>query len=294
MTDKTIPDLGSLTSIADADAALFIVDSGIQTYKMTARNVGIFFRDQVLPPGLTSPYAGPTAPAGWLLCDGSAVSRTTYLALFTVVGVAYGPGNGSSTFNLPDLRGRVVAGKDDMGGSAANRITNGVSGFDAATLGAAGGSQSYTPGGSIGGSQSIAHVHTGLSHSHNFPHTHMWGFHVGANRNINTAKTSDRNRTTVASGTGTSAFVIPISFAVSGGGANYYADADSGTDRSFYTSGVLDPVSGTTANPETTTSTVNISGMSTNDTVNGVNFTFTGTSASNVQPTFVLNYIIKT
>lgn len=62
------------------------------------------------PPGMLAPYAGQTAPEGWLLCDGSAVSRTTYAALYAVIGTTYGAGNGSTTFTLPDLRGRVVAG----------------------------------------------------------------------------------------------------------------------------------------------------------------------------------------
>ena len=62
------------------------------------------------PPGTVTAFAGSTAPAGWLLCDGSAVSRTAYAALFAVIGTTYGAGNGSTTFTLPDLRGRVAAG----------------------------------------------------------------------------------------------------------------------------------------------------------------------------------------
>ena len=55
--------------------------------------------------GVIQMYAGTTPPDGWLLCDGSAVSRTTYAALFAVIGTTYGAGDGSTTFNLPDLRG---------------------------------------------------------------------------------------------------------------------------------------------------------------------------------------------
>lgn len=65
-----------------------------------------------LPAGSILPWAGATAPVNWLLCDGSAVSRTTYASLFSVVGTTYGAGNGTSTFNLPDLRGRVPVGRD--------------------------------------------------------------------------------------------------------------------------------------------------------------------------------------
>ena len=72
-----------------------------------------------IPSGAVLPFAGTAAPAGWLLCYGQAVSRTTYAALFNALGTAYGAGDGSTTFNLPDLRGRVPGGKDDMGGVAA-------------------------------------------------------------------------------------------------------------------------------------------------------------------------------
>lgn len=75
-----------------------------------------------IPPGAIVAFAGAIAPAGWLLCDGSAVSRTTFAALFAAISTAYGPGDGSTTFNLPDLRGRTTVGKDDLGGSAANRL----------------------------------------------------------------------------------------------------------------------------------------------------------------------------
>jgi microcystin-dependent protein len=64
----------------------------------------------MLPPGLVLPYGGAAAPSGWLLCDGSAVSRTTYSLLFTAIGTAYGSGDGTSTFNVPDLRGRMPVG----------------------------------------------------------------------------------------------------------------------------------------------------------------------------------------
>lgn len=63
------------------------------------------------PVGMVAPYAGKTAPSGWLKCDGSAISRTTYAALFNVIGTTYGAGDGSTTFNLPNLiDGRVPFG----------------------------------------------------------------------------------------------------------------------------------------------------------------------------------------
>ena len=67
--------------------------------------------------------ARSTAPFGWLLCYGQAISRTTYDILFSAIGTTFGTGDGSTTFNLPDLRGRTIVGLDNMGGSQANVLT---------------------------------------------------------------------------------------------------------------------------------------------------------------------------
>ena len=96
------------------------------------------------PSGIITAYGGTSAPSGWLLCYGQAISRTTYADLFTAIGTTYGSGDGSTTFNLPDLRGRVVAGQDDMGGSSANRLTNQSGGLNGDTLGATGGAETHT------------------------------------------------------------------------------------------------------------------------------------------------------
>lgn len=91
------------------------------------------------PPGALVPWAGNAAPTGWLLCYGQAVSRTTYAAMFANIGTNFGSGDGSTTVNVPDLRGRSPFGRDDMGGSAANRIvTNGT------TFAASGGEEKHT------------------------------------------------------------------------------------------------------------------------------------------------------
>ncbi len=82
-----------------------------------------------------------TIPSQWYLCYGQAVSRTTYSAAFLVLGTIWGPGDGSTTFNLPDLRGRGLLGVDNMGGTPANRITSGVCGISGVSLGASGGGQ---------------------------------------------------------------------------------------------------------------------------------------------------------
>lgn len=91
------------------------------------------------PVGGIMDYAGSSAPAGWLLCFGQAVSRTTYAALFAAISTTYGAGDGTTTFNVPDLRGRVSAGKDDMGGTSAARLNSQTS----TTLGTAFGEQTH-------------------------------------------------------------------------------------------------------------------------------------------------------
>ena len=81
--------------------------------------------NQFIPIGTIQSYAGTASPnAKWLLCDGAAVSRTTYATLFALVATSYGVGDGSTTFNLPDYRGRAGVGLDNLGGSSANRITD--------------------------------------------------------------------------------------------------------------------------------------------------------------------------
>jgi len=74
----------------------------------------------LLPPGCVIPYAGPIAPAGWALCDGTTLDRITHSRLFEVIGTSFGEGDGSTTFHLPDLRGRFIRGADAGAGRDPN------------------------------------------------------------------------------------------------------------------------------------------------------------------------------
>ena len=109
------------------------------TIETVYANTGI---DHTVPVGVIFPWASAdaVAPVGWLFCNGQAVSRSAYSALFAVIGELYGGGNGTTTFNLPDLRGRVIAGVDTVSGSL-NVLTPDF--FDNATtdVGATGGYQ---------------------------------------------------------------------------------------------------------------------------------------------------------
>lgn len=100
--------------------------------------------------------AKASAGSGWLLCYGQAVSRTTYAALFAEISTTYGVGDGTTTFNIPDLRGRVIAGQDDMGGSSANRLTGVTGSVDGDTLGGTGGTETHT----LSTAEMPAHTHT--------------------------------------------------------------------------------------------------------------------------------------
>jgi microcystin-dependent protein len=98
-----------------------------------------------VPLGSSFDYWGATAPSShFVLAYGQAISRTTYSALFSLLSTTYGSGDGTTTFNVPDLRGRVIAGKDDMGGSSAFRLSATGLGVAADVLGNAGASETYT------------------------------------------------------------------------------------------------------------------------------------------------------
>jgi len=75
----------------------------------------------LLPSGMVMAFANSTAPSTWLECNGAAVSRATYAALFTAISTVYGVGNGSTTFNLPDLRGEFIRGFDNGKGTDSGR-----------------------------------------------------------------------------------------------------------------------------------------------------------------------------
>jgi microcystin-dependent protein len=184
-----------------------------------------------LPAGMVVPYAGTTAPSGWLLCYGQAVSRTTYATLFAVTSTTYGTGDGSTTFNIPDLRGRVVAGQDDMGGSSANRLTDQTGGLNGDTLGATGGAETHT----LTEAQLAAHTHTGTTASDG-AHTHTIAYNLNVNQNFGTAPA---NQATSAGSTSTSS---------NGAHTHTFTTASTGDDAAH----------------------------------------------NNVQPTIILNYIIKT
>lgn len=120
--------------------------------------------------GIILPYGGSSAPTGWLLCDGSTVSRTTYSGLFAIVGTTYGAGDGSTTFTLPDMRGRMPIGKKSTD-------------TDFQTLGQTGGQKTVQ-----------AHTHTGTTSTDG---SHQHTYVRGSYTNIRVYNAADADRTMI-------------------------------------------------------------------------------------------------
>lgn len=147
---------GSVTTVTIAadsgslDSGLSEVDVGILQNQLTA----------LIPAGTLIDFAGTSAPQGFLNCDGSAVSRTTYAGLFSAIGTAWGAGDGSTTFNLPDLRRKTTIGS---GGTAVSGPAN--------TVGSTGGEETHT----LTAGELASHNHTVTDNGHvhsDSGHTH--------------------------------------------------------------------------------------------------------------------------
>lgn len=136
---------GGITSnelASDSVTSAKIQDGAVTSAKLNSDAISA-----LMPTGTVLPYAGINAPTGYLFCDGDAISRSTYSDLFDIIDETYGAGDGSTTFNIPDLRGRVIAGQDDMGGVSADRLTNPsstINGINGDILGATGGKETHT------------------------------------------------------------------------------------------------------------------------------------------------------
>ena len=198
------------------------------------------FVTTAIPAGVINPYGGSSAPTGWLLCYGQAVSRTTYAALFAVLSTTYNTGGEAGTdFRLPDLRGRVVAGLDNMGGTDAARLST------ANTLGTTTGTETIT----LTSAEMPSHTHTQDAHSHSGTATEP--------------ATASFMRVVAAVGTNLEANHM------AGRGSSTHADYNNATM------------------PQHSHNLSINSNTATNQNTGG------GGSHNNMQPTMVLNYIIK-
>ncbi len=108
--------LGSVTPFTIGFSTQYYLGVTVGGIEMTPRTqlTSAAYAMNGVPPGTILNFGGISIPSGYLICDGSAISRTTYASLFNSIGVAFGAGDGATTFNLPDLRGRFVRGVDGL------------------------------------------------------------------------------------------------------------------------------------------------------------------------------------
>lgn len=225
-----------------------------------------------LPTGVMVPHPGNAAPDGYVFCFGQPLSRTTYAALYAALGGAsspHGQGDGSTTFNVPDMRGRVPAGKDDMGGTAANRLTVTLTG-----------TRSSTANGNITGLSSTAGLAIGMR---------AFGTGIGANAVITaitsaTAITLSVNSTSTGSGSIRFGVVDGATLGAVGG-SHVHGLLIEQMPQHDHTYTNLGDSGGSSYAPGGEQSA---SGAYTTGSSGG------GQAHPNVQPTLITNYIIKT
>jgi microcystin-dependent protein len=161
--------------------------SVVSTNDITSTTGFIFDKNgQVNPAGCIVMFGGTTAPTGWLLCDGSTVSRTTYAVLHSVIGSNYGSGNGSTTFHLPDMRGRFARGRDG-GATGSGRDPNRTTRIASNT------------GGNTGDAVGSLQIDAFQSHTHNLRAANAYTFFPGLAKVGNTDAATDVIWPTVSS-----------------------------------------------------------------------------------------------
>jgi microcystin-dependent protein len=242
------------------------------------------------PVGAISAWAGATAPDGYLLCDGALKSRETYAELFAVIGTTYGAGDGSTTFALPDLKRRVIVGKDSAApfnalGNYGGEETHVLSVAELAAHG-------HTLSGSVSADSGGAHTHslTGDSGAQSQDHTHNVNpdsFTVSGGSHTHTvpdAGVNIRNYYTLDGSSGAAYSTYDVSIASSGSHSHTVNVPDT-TSTGVSQGHTHDLSSGSAAEggAHTHTCTVSLS----------VDNAGSNTGHNNLQPYIVLNYIIK-
>jgi microcystin-dependent protein len=164
-----------LTTVVLMFALMFFLGR-LENMKTNAQtsNTGFNF----IPPGMVAPFALPSCPAGWVEASGTAVNRASYPRLFAVMGVIHGNGNGTTTFNLPDYRGRFLRGFDGTSGNDPDKLTR----------------TAMNPGGNAGNAIGSVQDDAFMDHNHRF----NMGFsydRAGSSQIISTSSTGNGTTT---------------------------------------------------------------------------------------------------
>lgn len=237
----------------------------------TANNTTFLRGDQTwaaissFAPGFIVAYGGAAAPAGWLMCDGAAISRTTYAALFATIGVTYGGGDGSTTFNTPNLQQRFPLGKATAGTGS--------------VLGQTGGA--------------IDHVHASATHSHTM------GNHTHTLPTVTASENFDLHLTTSTNGAHTHGFTTNTTSQPGAG-----VQTGSSYDVWSVTNANAHKHTGTTGSDGNHSHTIDafdvgahvhgLTSPSGGPSTNSTDATTPGNTGSNNPPYLVVNFIIKT
>lgn len=161
-------------------------------------------------PGAIAAFPGSQLPDGWLLCYGQPVSRSTYVALFAAIGVTYGVGDGRSTFNLPDLRGRTPVGHNQMGASDSGRLLGArPGGVFGNLLGASGGEETHTL---------LTDETPVCPHTHSI--THTWDYKTTNCENGNNCNCGSGAANSIVGNTSHTAVSAPMSYTLGGANSN--------------------------------------------------------------------------
>jgi microcystin-dependent protein len=158
-----------------------------------------------IPTATIVPWSSASVPSGFLECNGTAVSRSTYSALFAIVGTTYGAGDGSSTFNTPDLADNVPVGKS---GSKALGSTGGANTVAVTAAGNVGGS---TANATLSEAQLASHSHTGggnTTGNRGAPNTHNNGFNRNSTDATGSGSGHSHNMSATFSGSAVNAAIV--------------------------------------------------------------------------------------
>jgi microcystin-dependent protein len=215
----------------------------------------------IVPSGAITAYGAGSAPSGWLLCDGTAINRTTYATLFGIIGTTYGVGDGSTTFNIPNLQQRFPLGKAASGTGA--------------TLGGTGGAIDHTHTSAAHTHTVASHVHGMASHTHTAAHSHTLSSAGYAQMQVENTDIFWRRLTGLTSWNAT--VTKPIAGTVTG---NTTAQT-----HGISLAGSTDSATPTTSGP---------SAANTDGTALTTDSTTPGATGANNPPFLVVNYIIKT